>query len=112
MFETVAQRPIASQTCAVPNVVFTSRPEKPSCQSWTVVCGTTYPDHWDVRLVSSAGTIKWRNQFIFLSSNLAGEYVGLSYTEADLVAISYGPLQLGNFDCHTNDFIPGVRWNG
>jgi putative transposase len=71
-----------------------------------------YPDDAAVRLVDSTGIIKWRNHGIFISSNLAGEYVGLIDTEPDQISISYGLLQLGVFDSLTSRFIPKVKWNG
>lgn len=70
----------------------------------------SYPDVADVRLVASNGFIKWRTHRLFLSSNLAGEYVGLTETDSDLVTIAYASLALGEFDHHTNRFIPRVRW--
>jgi putative transposase len=71
-----------------------------------------YPAAAAVRLVAPSGNIKWLAQQVFLSSNLAGEYVGLTHTDADLVTIAYGALALGAFDLHTRRFIPRVRWTG
>jgi transposase InsO family protein len=69
-----------------------------------------YPSAHEVRLVDSSGTIKWRNTPFFLSSNLAGAYVGLTHTPADLVTVAYGALALGELDPHHLRFIPHVRW--
>lgn len=69
-----------------------------------------YPNATDVRRVDTNGFIKWRTHHLFLSSNLAGEYVGLTETETDLVTIAYASLALGDFDHHTNRFMPRVRW--
>ena len=55
---------------------------------------------------------QWRNTAIFLSSNLVGEYVGLTETTGDLVTVAYGALALGDFDPHVNRFVPRVRWVG
>ena len=71
-----------------------------------------YPAASAVRLVTSNGHIKWRNTAIFLSSNLVGEYVGLTETTGDLVTVAYGALALGDFDPHVNRFVPRVRWVG
>jgi putative transposase len=71
-----------------------------------------YPEASDVRLVTSNGHIKWRNTVIFLSSNLVGEYVGLTELDSDLMTIAYGALALGDFDLHLNRFLPRVRWVG
>ena len=56
--------------------------------------------------------IKWRNLRVFLSSNLAGDYVGLTETEGDLITITYGPLALGELDLQLRRFSPRVRWVG
>lgn len=71
-----------------------------------------YPESWAVRLVSSNGVIRWRNQGIFLSINIAGDYVGIVETEGDRFTISYGGLELGQIETETNRFSPRVRWTG
>jgi len=70
-----------------------------------------YPDPTTVRLVDTAGTIKWQNCPIFLSTNLSGQYVSLIETEKDHVTIAYSTLQLGEFNPHTHRFLPRVRWD-
>lgn len=69
-----------------------------------------YPEATAVRLVSSSGFIKWQKETLFLSSNLAGQYVGLTESEADLVTITYANLVLGEYDPFTHRFTPRVRW--
>ena len=69
-----------------------------------------YPTATAVRLVDTNGFIKWRTHPLFLSSNLAGEYVGLTPTDQELVTIAYAALALGDFDPYTNRFNPRVRW--
>jgi putative transposase len=71
-----------------------------------------YPTTATVRLVEQNGNIKWHNQPIFLSTNLAGQHVGLLETTSDRIAIVYAALQLGEFDPHTRRFLPRVRWDG
>ena len=63
-----------------------------------------------MRLVSSAGGIKWRRERIFISRNIAGEYVGITEEGDGLYSLSYGDLVLGSLDAETNTFNPGVRW--
>jgi transposase InsO family protein len=70
-----------------------------------------YAEECDVRLVTN-GYIKWRNREFFLSSNLAGEYVGLSEVPGDLFTVSYGLLELGHIDATTNRFTPRLQWTG
>ena len=69
-----------------------------------------YPDGAMLRLVMSGGHIKWRNERIFLSSNLAGEYVAIVEGVGDSFSLSYANLQLGRINAETTSFIPGVRW--
>lgn len=71
-----------------------------------------YPDDAFVRLVAETGYIKWRNHTLFLSSNLAGDYVSLSERDDDIFTIAYGALELGHIDSNTNRFTPRVRWTG
>lgn len=71
-----------------------------------------YPENSLVRLVNGNGHIKWRGQAIFLSSNLAGDYVSITEVEGDIFTIAYGSLELGDFDSNANRFIPRVRWSG
>jgi len=71
-----------------------------------------YPDVAEVRLVDSGGSFKWLSTNYFLSKNLAGQYIGLMKTAADLVVISYGALDLGVLDPEMNRFAPRPKWNG
>jgi putative transposase len=65
-----------------------------------------------VRHVDSSGFIKWRNQAVFLSGNLAGEDVGLTTGPEDQLTICYADLILGEYDPHLKRFTPNVRWAG
>ena len=71
-----------------------------------------YPEGSEVRLVMHQGSIRWRNALIFLSTNLAGEYVLLTETGTDLFTIQYAQLTLGELDPETKRFTPCVRWVG
>jgi transposase InsO family protein len=70
-----------------------------------------YPDESDVRL-ATAGYMRWKGERFFLSSNLSGEYIGAAEAENDLVTISFGLLELGQYDPITKRFIPRARWTG
>ena len=70
-----------------------------------------YPDYAEVRLVDRGGSIKWRNTAIFLSTNIAREYVSITEAECGTFVIAYGPLQLGLFDCDLKRFTPRVMWS-
>lgn len=71
-----------------------------------------YPETSALRLVDSSGSIKWRTHHLFLSHNIAGDYVSLTETASELVTIAYASLALGDFDPHLNRFIPHIRWIG
>lgn len=69
-----------------------------------------YPEHAEVRLVQHNGVIKWKNHELSITTNLAGQYVGLTETEGAAFTITYGKLELGSIDIETCRFIPRVRW--
>ena len=69
-----------------------------------------YPERAMMRLVASNGFIKWRNESIFLSSNLSGNYVGIIEDAENSMSVRYGNLQLGRIAADSNQFIPGVVW--
>jgi len=71
-----------------------------------------YPDGLAVRLVQANGYITWRNNDIFLSVNIAGDYVGITESDGDRFLISYGQLELGHIEEETNRFVPKLRWTG
>lgn len=71
-----------------------------------------YPDATAVRHVDGCGHIKWHGHPIFLTRNLSGEDVGLTATDGDVLTITYAALALGDFDPHTQRFIPNTRWTG
>lgn len=68
-----------------------------------------YPADHHVRLVSSAGSFKWKDQPLHLSINLAGQYVGISESE-DGLTVSYGFLELGHIEPYPIRFVPRLRW--
>jgi putative transposase len=54
-----------------------------------------YPDRFEVRLVSSAGGIRWNKQWVNVTSALQGEYVGLEQIEDGLWDVYFGVKKLG-----------------
>ena len=69
-----------------------------------------YPEGSEVRYVMQQGSIRWRTEYIFLSSKLRGDYVLLTETETELITVQYGHLALGELDPRTKRFTPRVRW--
>ena len=56
-----------------------------------------YPAHWEVRLVSRNGGIRWNSHWVNVSHVLGGEYIGLEEIDNDLWSVYYGPIELGRF---------------
>ncbi len=54
-----------------------------------------YPAHWEVRLVSKNGGLRWNCNWVNVSHVLGGEYVGLEEIDNGLWSVYYGPVELG-----------------
>jgi hypothetical protein len=61
-----------------------------------------YPDHFEVRRVSSAGTFRLHSGQHFLSQALNDEYIGLEEIQDGLWNIVYYETLLGRFNEHTH----------
>jgi transposase InsO family protein len=70
-----------------------------------------YANTAELRRVSADGALAWRNERIFLSTVLAGEYVGLTETANDEWTIRFGPLVLGVYSASLLAFTEHVSWN-
>lgn len=57
----------------------------------------TYPPHFETRLVSSNGGIRWYANRIPVSRLLAGHHVGLEEIDQGLFDVYFGPIWLGRF---------------
>jgi transposase InsO family protein len=56
-----------------------------------------YPAHYEVRLVSANGGIRWQKHWVNVSHVLAGEHVGLVEIDDGEWDLYFGPLKLGRF---------------
>lgn len=56
-----------------------------------------YPDRFEVRYVSANGGIRWKHQWVNVTSAIIGEYVGLEEIDDGLWDVYFGPLKLGRF---------------
>ena len=54
-----------------------------------------YPDRSEVRYVSAKGGIRWRSDWVNVSSVCAGEYAGLEEIDDGICNVYFGPLGLG-----------------
>lgn len=57
-----------------------------------------YPGHYEKRLVSRNGGIRWNSNWVNVSHVLGGEYVGLEEIDNGLWDVYFGPLKLGRLD--------------
>lgn len=64
----------------------------------------------DVRRVNTVGQISWRWHYYFLTSVLAGEYVGLEEIAEDQWAVTFGALNLGYLSPSKSVLTPSVFW--
>lgn len=54
-----------------------------------------YPDRFEIRYVSANGGIRWRSDWVNVSTVCAGEYVGLEEIDDGIWNVYFGPLKLG-----------------
>ena len=57
-----------------------------------------YPGHWEVRLVSCGGYMKWNNRAVFLASALAGQNVALEEVDDGLWTVYFATIALARYD--------------
>jgi len=57
-----------------------------------------YPGHLETRKVEHNGMMRWKNDRIFTSKTLRGEYVGLEEIDDGIWSLYYGPVLLARFD--------------
>lgn len=63
----------------------------------------------EVRRVRHNGEIKWRGELIYVGQALAGEPVGCEETNDGLIALRYGPIELGKIDHRGRLCVPRRR---
>lgn len=71
----------------------------------------SYPGHYEVRKVDSAGMMRLHGDAIFVSNALAGQHVGLVEVDDRLWAISFMSLSLGQYDARRRQFYPAALRN-
>jgi putative transposase len=57
-----------------------------------------YPGHLETRKVGHNGMIRWKNDVLFTSKTLRGEWVGLEEIDDGVWSLYYGPVLLARFD--------------
>ena len=86
-------RPHEALNGAVPADLYTPSP-RPFPKTLKPI---TYPGHFETRLVSSNGGIRWYAKRVPVSRLLAGHDVGLEQVDHGLFDIYFGPIWLGRF---------------
>ena len=61
-----------------------------------------YPAHFERRLVSHNGGIRWNHRWVNVSKVLMEEYLGLEEVDDGIWNVYFGPMQLGQFDEQSN----------
>jgi len=56
-----------------------------------------YPGHFEVRLVSANGGVRWQKSWVNVSHVIAGEYVGFEEIDDGEWDLYFGPMKLGRF---------------
>lgn len=57
-----------------------------------------YPAHFEVRLVSRNGGIRWNSHWVNVSHVLGEQYVGLEEIDNGIWTVYFGPIELGRLD--------------
>ena len=71
---------------------------RPSVRPYpTVLEPITYPEHFELRLVSANGGIRWLKSWVNVSHLLGGLYVGFEEIDHGLFDVYFGPVWLGRF---------------
>jgi len=69
-----------------------------------------YPNHTEVRLVSTNGCLSWSGEPLFLATALAGEYVAFEEVDDDLWTIRFADVVLGRLDGRHRRVHPIAAW--
>jgi putative transposase len=57
-----------------------------------------YPAHFETRLVSHNGGIRWNGKRVPVTTVLTGQYVGLQEIDDGIWSVHFGPIELGRLD--------------
>ncbi len=70
-----------------------------------------YPEHWEVRLVSNNGGVRWKVDRVLVSFTLRKQYVGFEPIDDGIWEVWFGPLKLGRFDERQGKIIDALAKN-
>jgi transposase InsO family protein len=69
----------------------------------------TYPGHFETRLVSANGGIRWYADRVGVSQLLAGHDIGLEEVDLGLFDVYFGPIWLGRFIEHKRRIVDSTN---
>lgn len=79
---------------------------QPSTREWPRrLPAIEYPAHFEIRRVSTCGTVSWRNEAVYLTEVLGGERVGFEEVEDGIWMISFATVAIARFDERTRRVI-------
>jgi transposase InsO family protein len=82
----------------------------PSCRSYpSRIAPPDYPAAWEVRRVSSAGTIKWFGARVFVSQALSGQDLGFEEVDDDVWTVTYYRTVLGVLETRRSQIVEAGR---
>ena len=61
-----------------------------------------YPKHFEIRYVSANGCIRWKSQWVRVTSTLKGHYIGLEEVDDGIWSVYFSNLRLGFYHEKTN----------
>src|SRR5262245_29285998 len=67
-----------------------------------------YPSHYETRLVSNNGGMRWSSQWVNVSHVLGGEHVGLEEIDDGIWDLYFGRLKLGRFHERTLQIVDAL----
>jgi hypothetical protein len=88
-----AERPHEALGMKRPNSVYAASPRTMPKK----LEGFDYPAHFEIRLVSGNGYIRWRNRYVPVSSTLVKEYVGLEEVDDGIYNVYFCDFLIGRF---------------
>ena len=84
-------RPHEALDLETPATLFTASPRRLPRQ----VEPLSYPPHFETRLVSTNGGIRWNSKWVAVSTTCAGHHIGLEAVDHEIWDVYFGPIKLG-----------------
>lgn len=85
------ERPHEALELETPSTLWTPSPRAMP----KVLEAVRYPAHYETRLVSTNGGIRWNSKWVAVSTTCAGHHVGLEEVDHEIWDVYFGPIKLG-----------------